>query len=37
MGVNENIRNASVSSMKSQNQFLDAVYNNYVKDTIACN
>jgi pyrroloquinoline-quinone synthase len=37
MVVNENIRNASVSSMKSQNQLLDAVYNNYVKDTIACN
>lgn len=35
--VNENIRNASISSMKSQNQLLDAIYNNYVKDTIACN
>ncbi len=35
--VNENIRNASVSSMKSQNQLLDSIYNNYVKDTISSN
>ncbi len=35
--VNENIRNASVSSMKSQNQILDAVYINYVKDTMIGN
>jgi pyrroloquinoline-quinone synthase len=35
--VNENIRNASVSSMKSQNHILDAVYNNYVKDTMMGN
>jgi pyrroloquinoline-quinone synthase len=35
--VNENIRNASVSSMKSQNLLLDSIYNNYVKDTISSN
>ncbi len=32
--VNKNIFNASVNSMNSQNQILDTVYNNYVKDTM---
>jgi pyrroloquinoline-quinone synthase len=31
-GLNEVILNASVRSLNSQNQILDAVYNNYVKD-----
>jgi pyrroloquinoline-quinone synthase len=31
---NETILNASVSSLNSQNQILDAIYNNYVKDTM---
>jgi len=31
---NETILNASVSSLNSQNQILDAIYNNYVKDTL---
>jgi pyrroloquinoline-quinone synthase len=35
--VKENIRNASISSMNSQNQLLDSVYNNYVKDTVPSN
>ena len=32
--VSKNIFNASVSSMNSQNQILDTVYNNYVKHTM---
>ena len=32
--LNETIFNASVSSLNSQNQILDAIYNNYVKDTM---
>ena len=32
--LNENILNASISSLNSQNQILDAIYNNYVQDII---
>ena len=32
--LNENILNASISSLNSQNQILDAIYNNYVQDIL---